>query len=180
MQEYESILQEGLAHGFWAIDHEFDDLHQTIRPFNPNTRQLAVYPQRSDWKRSNIVRYFDVEYSALLGNKEFDQELVNLVKPRTDTYDTYANNKRRSEYDPTINNRDVALNKVRIFKIIAPSLTVELDDVLYHAKGAVIYGLINSIFIDNGSIENKPFYILSAKQDLTRLEAGLHLQRVVS
>lgn len=179
LQEYESILQEGLAHGFWAIDHEFDDLHQTIRPFNPNTRQLAVYPQRSDWKRSNIVRYFDVEYSALLGNKEFDQELVNLVKPRTDTYDTYANNKRRSEYDPTINNRDVALNKVRIFKIIAPSLTVELDDVLYHAKGAVIYGLINPIFIDNGSIENKPFYILSAKQDLTRLEAGLHLQHVV-
>ena len=179
LQEYESILQEGLAHGFWAVDHEFDPLHSTVRPFNPNTRQVAIYPQRSDWKRSNIVRYFDVEYTALLGNKEFNQELVEALKPNTDLYDNYTNNRRSTDYDPTTTNRDVPLNKVRVYKIICPSLTVVHEDVLYHAPGVVVYGLIKPEFLKNVETEQKSFYILSIKKDLTRLETGIHLQHVV-
>lgn len=179
--EYQSILSEGLAHSFWSIDHEFDSKLNCVRPFNPNTQQVAIYPQRSNPKRSNRLRYFDTEYDLIVGRDDFDEELISVIKPRLNMRDQNANNDTRSMLSQEVSpgtDSDVAFNKVRVYKLVCPSITLELDGELYVASDVVVYGLVAPEFIDE-NFENRPFYILGIEQNVSELESGLYLGSVV-
>ncbi len=182
ISEYQSILSEGLAHSFWGIDHEYDDKIKTVRPINPNTQQIAVYPQRSSWKRANRLRYLDIEYDLILGRPDFDQEILEQLKPSGHVRDENANNDIRQLHTnghSIVNDHDVPFNKIRVYKICCPSLTLEYDGEIYHASNVVVYGLIRPDFIDDNAIEDRPFYILGIEQNVADLDTGFYLENVI-
>lgn len=182
ISEYQSILSEGLAHSFWSIDHEYDDKIKTVRPINPNTQQVALYPQRSSPQRTNKLRFLDIGYDLIQGRPDFDKEILAQLKPGGSVKDNNANNDIRqlhSNGSSVIDDHDVPFDKIRVYKICCPSINLEYEGEVYTAGNVVVYGLIKPEFLDNNAIENRPFYILGIEQDVADLDTGFYLQNVI-
>lgn len=167
---YDSILDEGLAHGVFAMDHEFDPLTQVVEPVAPGIRNIGMYPLQADWRKSNRCYYVDVNYNQLLGRSDLNQEILEQIKPK-ETDDYYSGGDRDSAHE---NPGSIPFGKVRVVKFYCPSVYVEYERETYIAEGLKAIALINPMFKE-GNTESKKLYLLKLETNIPIDRHGLLL-----
>lgn len=170
---YESALKEGLAHGVWALDHEYDDQADVVEPLAPGVQNIGLYPLRSDWRKSNRCFYVDLNYNQLLERSDLDQTVIEKIKPRItpDTSDTDRNTRSAHQNPNTL-----PFGKVRLVKFYCPSVYIEADGEVLYGEGLFVIALINPSWAEGADGESgKKLYILKISTDVPLDRHGLLL-----
>lgn len=171
---YKTSMAEVISYGNTCIGHNYNpDLHY-VEPFTPGIGQSGIYPIGGDWRKSNLVFYYDVNYSELLGRDDFDQEIVSQIEPQTigSESSTLAGGGSTTIKDHYENIEP--FGKVRLHDFFLPSVYLRgKDNKRFVAKNVYVTAAIQARLIPDTEMKSQQLYVLKATQDVNPVDHGL-------
>lgn len=171
---YKTAMAEIISYGNTVLGHSYNPLLHYMEPFTPGIGQAGIYPISDNWRKSNLVFYYDVNYSELLEREDFDQEIIAQIEPQTigATSDTLAgagSSSIKNYYD----NME-PFGKVRLYDFFLPSVYLRgKNKEKFVAKNVYVTALIRPHRDPESQLENKEVYVLKATQNVSPVEHGL-------
>ena len=167
-EKYKMAMAELIAYGNTCVGHTYNPQSHYVEPFVPGIGCSGVYPANSDWRRSNLGFYYDVNYSELLDRTDFDLEVLAKIEPQTAHVDTGMNEGRGSTSVKQMEEISVPYGKVRLYDFFMPSIYLKDGEDTLLAKNVYITAAIKPM----GDLE-KGVYILKVTPDINPVEHGL-------
>lgn len=175
-EKYKTAMAEIISYGNTCIGHTYNPEHHYIEPFVPGIGCVGVYPICDDWRKSNIVFYYDINYSTLLERTDFDQEIIKEIEPQI-AHDTtmggagYGSTAIKQHYE----NR-VPHGKVRLHEFFIPSFYAkDSKGEAFVAKNVYLTTLIAPFKSPDSELPEEKIYILKANHNVSSVEHGLLL-----
>ena len=170
---YKTAMAEVISYGNTVLGHSYNPLSCYIEPFTPGIGQAGVYPISDNWRKSNLVFYYDMNFSELLSREDFDQEVINEIEPQV----TMGNSSGLAGMGSTSikdHYRDTEpYGKVRLFDFFLPSVYLKNEQEKFFAKNVYLTALIHPHLDPDTGMEHKSVYVLKATQNVSEVEHGL-------
>lgn len=167
-EKYKMAMAELIAYGNTCVGHTYNAQLHYVEPFVPGIGCSGIYPANSDWRRSNLGFYYDVNYSELLDRTDFDLEVLAKIEPQMAHVDTGTNEGRGSTSVKQLEEITVPYGKVRLYDFFMPSIYLKDGEDTLIAKNVYITAAIDPM----GDLD-KSVYILKVTPDINPVEHGL-------
>lgn len=170
--KYKTSMLEVINYGNTVLGHDYDPLTTVVTPYVPGIGCAAVFPITDDWKKSNLIYYYDVNYGELLKRTDLDQEILSQLKPEinTDHNEIEASSQARSSDN---RDTDVLYGKIRLHNFFLPSVYLEVDGEPVTSTGVFVVAAIRPHKSNNNDLENGEVYILKITEGVSEVEHGL-------
>ena len=170
--KYKTSMLEVINYGNTVLGHDYDPLTTVVTPYVPGIGCAAVFPITDDWKKSNLIYYYDVNYGELLKRTDLDQEILRQLKPEinTDHNEIEASSQARSSDN---RDTDVLYGKIRLHNFFLPSVYLEVDGEPVTSTGVFVVAAIRPHKSNNNDLENGEVYILKITEGVSEVEHGL-------
>jgi hypothetical protein len=168
-EKYKIAMAELIAYGNTCVGHTYNSQSHYIEPFVPGIGCSGIYPVNSDWRRSNLGFYYDVNYAELLNRSDFDQDIVQKIEPQTARVDTGLQQGRGSTSNKQLAENLVPYGKVRLYDFFLPSVYIKDGEEVYISKNVYITAAIGA----QGDELTEEVNILKATTDINPVEHGL-------
>ena len=80
-KKYSAAIAELVAYGNTGIIHYFDPVDNIVNIKTPGIGRFSIYPMTDNWRESNLILEYDVNYSDLLNRADLNQDLIEAIKP---------------------------------------------------------------------------------------------------
>ena len=168
-EKYKMAMAELIAYGNTCVGHTYNGQLHYVEPFVPGIGCAGIYPANSDWKRSNLGFYYDVNYGELLSRTDFDQSIIEKIQPQTAHVDTGLQQGRGSTSNKQLEEVTVPYGKVRLYDFFLPSVYIKDGEDTLIAKNVYITAAIDPM----GDDLDKDLYLLKVTPDISPVEHGL-------
>lgn len=169
---YKANMSEVISYGNSVLGHTYNSTDHVVEPFVPGIGRCGLYPITDDWRKSNLVCYYDVNYQDLVGRADMDQEVVQMIKPQTAPDDSQYSQSLGSTRAKEHQENKVPYGKVRVHEMFCPSVYLEDGDTAFTAKNVYITCLLKP-FLDEKKVEREKVYILKVTENVSPYEHGL-------
>lgn len=170
--KYKTAMLELINYGNTVVGHDYDPLTTVVTPYVPGIGCAALYPITDDWKKSNLVYYYDVNYGELLRRTDLDQEILSQIKPEEGMQYTGVESSSQSRsYDKRESN--VEYGKVRLYNFFLPSVYLEVDGEQVVSTGVFVVAAIRPNFKDNSELKKEEVHILKVTENVSEVDHGL-------
>lgn len=170
--KYKTAMLEIINYGNTVVGHDYDPLTTVVTPYVPGIGCAAMFPITDDWRKSNLVYYYDVNYGELLKRTDLDQEILQELKPNKgmDSNQVQSSSQARSSQNK---DSDVGYGKVRLYNFFLPSVYLEEDEESVVSTGVFVVATIRPSKKNNSELENEEIYILKVTENVSEVEHGL-------
>lgn len=170
--KYKTGMIEVINYGNTVVGHDYDPLTTVVTPYVPGIGCAAMFPITDDWKKSNLVYYYDVNYAELLKRTDLDQEILKEFRPEenTDSNQVESSSQARSSENK---DTDIGYGKVRLHNFFLPSVYLEVDGEPVTSAGVFVVAAIRPRKKNNSELENDEVYVLKVTENVSEVEHGL-------
>jgi hypothetical protein len=172
---YKTSMAECISYGNTVLGHSYNPISHYIEPFTPGIGQAGIFPISDNWRKSNLVFYYDVNYSELLERSDFDQDILSEIEPQEAGGDSsgvagYGSSSIKDHYK-----NSEPFGKVRLYDFFLPSVFLKGKDSKekFVAKNVYVTALIRPRLDSDTQLEHKEVYVLKATQNVSPVEHGL-------
>lgn len=171
---YKTAMAEVISYGNTVLGHSYNPISHYIEPFTPGIGQAGIFPISDNWRKSNLVFYYDVNFSELLQRDDFDQEILSQIEPEVadgSSYNLagYGSSSIKDHYSD-----HSPFGKVRLYDFFLPSVYLKGDDgEKFVAKNVYVTALLKPHLDSDSTLEQKQVYVLKATQNVSPVEHGL-------
>lgn len=172
-EKYLSALGEVISYGNTVLGHSYNpDLHY-IEPYTPGIGASAIYPISDDWRKSNLILYYDVNYNDLLSRTDLDQEVIQNIEPEAHGSDSQTLASYGSTSMKEHKESNIPFGKVRLYDLFIPSMHYKKGEENYVAKNVFLTCAINPNIKADSELPNDNVFILKARQNVSPVDHGL-------
>ena len=125
--KYSTVIAETIRYGNSGLLHYYNPVEGYVDVKIPGIRNIAIYPESSQWEQSSKILRYDVTYGELLNRSDFNQEFVKAFKPSTESFtNIYSQDySRGSAEKQRLEEYFVPYGKLRLYDIHVPSVYIE-------------------------------------------------------
>lgn len=122
-QKYAKLIPEFVGHGYTVGVHTWNSVDEYCDVIAPGTRNFGIYPITDNLSNTNMCFRYEVKYTDLLENDEYDSQLIyKYIKPYDyGNADSYYTDSERKELNETTVKRGL----VRVHEVKVPSLYLD-------------------------------------------------------
>lgn len=173
--KYKAVMAEVISYGNTFMGHSYNPHLHYIEPYAPGIGCAGIYPIADDWRKSNLIFYYDVNFSEILDRTDFDQSIVEELEPETTgssaSVTAGSGSTRMKDHYSNI----IPFGKLRLYDFFIPSLFIRSKDSgeSLIAKNIYITAAIKPHEKEGSTLDNERLYILKVTQDVSPVEHGL-------
>ncbi len=173
---YKSSMAEDISYGNTVLGHRYNPDTYAIEPFAPGIGTVAMWPVTSEWKKSNLCMYYDVNYAELMGREDLDQEIIAEIEPSVGSDSRTGFDGSGSTRIKEAKETNVPFGEVRLHDFYIPSFYARgKNNEIFIGKGMFLTVAINPRIKSGSKIKHRSVYILKATEDVKSYEHGILL-----
>lgn len=181
-KKYSAAIAELVAYGNTGIVHYYDPSENIVNIKTPGIGRFSIYPMTDNWRESNLILEYDINYSDLLNRADLNPELIEAIKPVLNYNDLGDNQFTGSTSRLTDVTTQAPYGQVRCYDLFLPSVYLEDNQDRKNpitAKGVYITAIQAPETIEGTDLEAFGFkdnlVILAAYQDANPHDHGICL-----
>jgi hypothetical protein len=170
-ERYKATMAESISYGNTVLGHDYDPLTTVVTPFSPGIGSAGIYPISDDWRKSNLVFYYDVNYNQLSQRTDLDQEIISQIEPEMSITPAreqagMGSARHKDEYfTPS--------GKVRCYDFFIPSLFIKDGDEVIEGNNIYLTALIKPQLRAGSKLKKQEVYIIKRSDNVSPVEHGL-------
>lgn len=177
--KYATNICELIAYGNTFLTHVYDVDNHYVNVIQPGVRNFGLYPISNNWRESNLVYYYDINYTSALLREDLDQELLAAVRPSEDMTSSETTARMGSNRKITYEETNIPFGKLRFHDIFLPSVYIpginDEDDLIL--SNVYVTAIIDPVLksgetsrVNDGDLS---MFILKIRQDVNPWEHGI-------